>query len=39
MFKEKKGNNMTDFSLKFKLLMIFTIIFLSACNDSSSGIY
>ena len=30
---------MTDFSLRFKLLMFITIILLSACNDSSGGIY
>ena len=35
----KKGNNMTDLSSKIKLYLIIIIIFLSACNDSSGGIY
>ncbi|GIR38521.1 MAG: hypothetical protein CM15mP50_0320 [Rhodobacterales bacterium] len=30
---------MTDLSSKIKLYLIIFIIFLSACNDSSSGIY
>ena len=35
----KKGNNMTDLSSKIKLYLIITMIFLSACNDSSGGVY
>ena len=30
---------MTDLSSKIKLYLIIVIIFLSACNDSSSGVY
>jgi len=30
---------MTDLSSKILLYLIITIIFLSACNDSSGGVY
>jgi hypothetical protein len=30
---------MTDLSAKIKLYLIVIIIFLSACNDSSGGVY